>query len=332
MSDESTPPASAPQPPSADGRSEFVRTSVFPYAHLLSIGAVGQLVTFVVLSWYVLGLLVVNMYLYQIGVSDFSVLRTRFVLTGFLAVLPLIALLYIFLAVAMAVAGLKDYRHTDDDQSGDRLDRLHAFLNVGGVLSVFISALGAIWIWADSSNIDFRFHLFWSLGINVEYIFMFLTLVPTVVSFSLGKLALTDMPRSRRPLAFQFWGMLFGVLLQVGFFGFLYIDFFASTFYPITPEQFGGGRPKEVVIVLAPESNPLGTALGFAPVNQGPITRQVDLLWETEQMYVVRDRDLPEAPIVQIDRDAVSAVVLGSSIGPASPPVASPLATPEKLE
>ncbi len=82
------------------------------------------------------------------------------------------------------------------------------------------------------------------------------------------------------------------------------------------------------MIVLAPESNALGTALGFAPASDGPIILQVDLLWETEQMYVVRDRSLSDAPIVQIDRDEVSAVVLGSSIGPASVPEASPFATP----
>lgn len=53
---------------------------------------VSRLAAFAVLVLYVLGLLTVNIYLYQIGVTDFSVLRTRFILTGVLATLMLAAL------------------------------------------------------------------------------------------------------------------------------------------------------------------------------------------------------------------------------------------------
>ena len=42
--------------------------------------------------FYVLGLLIVNMYLFQIGVSDFSLLRTRFILTGIAAPVRLLFL------------------------------------------------------------------------------------------------------------------------------------------------------------------------------------------------------------------------------------------------
>jgi hypothetical protein len=39
--------------------------------------------------FYVLGFLTTNAYLYKLGVSDFSLLRTRFILTGVLTVAPL---------------------------------------------------------------------------------------------------------------------------------------------------------------------------------------------------------------------------------------------------
>jgi hypothetical protein len=39
--------------------------------------------------FYVLGFLTTNAYLYKLGVSDFSLLRTRFILTGVLTLAPL---------------------------------------------------------------------------------------------------------------------------------------------------------------------------------------------------------------------------------------------------
>ncbi len=325
MSAESTPSASATQPPSADGHTQPADKSASPFAHLFSVGSIGQLLTVAALAGYVVGLLIVNMYLYKIGVSDFSVLRTRFVLTGFLATLPLLAFANIALAVVTAVVGFREGRRLGNDK---RRDKFHTSLIVVTVLNFFVLIAAMVWDWIDRSNINFRSDFYAALGLDTDLIFIFLILVPMVVSVSLSRWVLAGESYYRRPLALQVWGMLFGVLLQVGFFGFLYIDFFASTFYPLIPEQFGGGKPKEVVIVLAPESNALGTTLGFAPASDGPITLQVDLLWETEQMYVFRDRNLPDAPIVQIDRDEVRAVVLGSSIEPVATPIASPLATP----
>jgi len=39
--------------------------------------------------FYILGFLTTNAYLYKLGVSDFSLLRTRFILTGVLTLAPL---------------------------------------------------------------------------------------------------------------------------------------------------------------------------------------------------------------------------------------------------
>ena len=51
------------------------------------------LVRSVAIVWalfYVLGFLTTNAYLYKLGVSDFSLLRTRFILTGVLTLAPLV--------------------------------------------------------------------------------------------------------------------------------------------------------------------------------------------------------------------------------------------------
>ncbi len=53
------------------------------------LGAAGALLL------YALGLLTVNTYLYRVGISDFSLLRARFILTGALTVVPIVLALMV---------------------------------------------------------------------------------------------------------------------------------------------------------------------------------------------------------------------------------------------
>ena len=57
--------------------------------------------------FYVLGFLTTNAYLYKLGVSDFSLLRTRFILTGVLTLAPLVVALIggIYAALDVTVYG-----------------------------------------------------------------------------------------------------------------------------------------------------------------------------------------------------------------------------------
>lgn len=52
--------------------------------------------------------------------------------------------------------------------------------------------------------------------------------------------------------------------------------------------------------MLSRESMELGTALGFGPDTTEPMTRKVDLLWETERSYVVRDHGASDSRIIQM--------------------------------
>ncbi len=77
--------------------------------------------------------------------------------------------------------------------------------------------------------------------------------------------------------------------------------------------------------MLSSESGQLGTILGFGPTIDSSVTRQVDLPWETEQMYVIRDRASVDARIIQVDRDQVDAVLAGGSVAtPVAPSSTAP--------
>ncbi len=297
--------------------------SIVSFTQRVSVASIGQLLTIVAVSGYVLGLLVVNMYLFKIGVSDFSILRPRFVLTGFLATLPLLLLINIIVAIVIAVLGFVEFLRSNGSRKDKRVSVLFWLSTVSTACIIVIVAAG-IWRWVTVSGIDFRSDLIAAIDWrSIDSLLWILFLTPIVVT----TYVLTNREASTRNHHQRAWlhaiGYLYGLLLVLGFVGFWYIDFFTSTFYPIVPEQFGGGRSKEVLIVLSSESNALGTTLGFGETKQELISRNVDLLWETEQMYVVRDRSIPDSTAIQIDRDAVSAIVFAFDTTPSASPIAT---------
>lgn len=316
-----------PEVPSAqvttsDDSSRPRATGIASFTQGVSLSSIGQFLTIVTLSGYVLGLLVVNMYLFKIGVSDFSVLRPRFVLTGFLATIPLLFVANIALAVVIAVEGFSGRpRPVDSAES-----RFKSVLVWFAVFMLFAITTLTIWGWVIRSSIEFRSDLNAEFdGSDVVSLFYILLLIPTIIALISTDALLNSASRRINRTQLQTWGFPIGLIFMFSLLIFYYIDFFSSTFYPIVPEQFGGGGPKEVAIILAPDSNALGATLGFREAAQGLMSRHVDLLWETEQVYVVRDRTIRDAPVVLIDRDAVSAVVFAPDAVLGATPIASPL-------
>lgn len=258
---------------------------------------------------YVLGLLIVNTYLFGLGVSDFSVLRTRFVLTGLLALLPPLALLFLALLAASVV--------TDFGELWDRDEKPKQFQTRSMLIlrAILLATLPLALI----SQFD-------EYGIGPNLILpdrILLLMAPIfVMAMVLSMSPIFDNDDMNKMSGFQFSVMVLGSVMFAGIFGIGYLDGFANDVYPKVPEQFGGGKPKTVQLLFASGSEPLAEKLGLAPAEP------VSLLWETENVYVVREAGNDDAPVLQIDRDAVSAVLLlpdGSEAmgSPTASPVAS---------
>jgi hypothetical protein len=117
---------------------------------------------------------------------------------------------------------------------------------------------------------------------------------------------------------------------------FSYVDFFAGTIYPIVPQQFGGGSPREVRLVVSNDSKILFGESGLNILETGIVSKPLDLLWETDQTYIVRYADDPDARILHVSKDSVAGLVgepqySGFSIFDVLPqptPDATPAATP----
>ena len=78
-------PPSKPQAPSTAGTQ--AAESLLPR---IGVEALARTAAIVTVTLYVVGLLVVNMYLGRSNLSDFSLLRTRFTLTGIVTIMPVI--------------------------------------------------------------------------------------------------------------------------------------------------------------------------------------------------------------------------------------------------
>src|SRR5918994_919352 len=200
--------------------------------------------------FYVLGFLTTNAYLYKLGVSDFSLLRTRFILTGVLTLAPLVLALIggIYAALDVTVYGS------------------HAGL----------TSRAYLWILAD---IALPFALYFTLfsvvaendvGTSARDAALLSAVCAVIVLALLVVLALYRKSERRplshlayrgQPVSYDRFTERFGVpngvvetmiFAVAGVVLFLaYIGLFGQYFYPTLPEQLGGGRTRMAPILVS---------------------------------------------------------------------------------
>jgi hypothetical protein len=265
--------------------------------------------------FYVLGFLTTNAYLYRLGVSDFSLLRTRFILTGVLTLAPLaLALVWgIYAALDLAVYG------------GERGLSRHA----------------ALWVLADVAVPFVLYFLLFAFVAENDVVTaardagLLSVLCALVVLAFLGSLSLYRTSQ-RRPLShliyrnrdvpYERFSARFGVPTTVvetmtfGVGGVLliltYIGVFGHHFYPTIPEQIGGGRPRLVQLLVAADAAPAARELGLDVSAEAPLSPPLELLWEGEESYVVRLPDPHQRAVAQIARGLVDGLVSGEVLSP----------------
>jgi hypothetical protein len=261
---------------------------------------------------YVVGLLTTNAYLYSLGVSDFSLLRARFVLTGLVTLMPF--------AIAL-VGGL----YAADDVA--------AFAVAGG-------GAGRVFRWllrdvAIPFALFFLLYvvLFWyaaadDVGEAVRAAALLTVTCTMLVVALLGGLAMYQVigrhspgirgPRRRSRVLGQFteWIGLpdpafATVALAVGgpLLVLTFIGWFGHHVYPEIPEQLGGGQPRLVQLLIAPGAIPAARELGLQVSPDSPVTPPLELVWEGDDTYVIRLPDPREGAIVQLAGDLVDGLV-----------------------
>jgi hypothetical protein len=273
-----------------------------------------QLVQNVALSGamlYVVGLLTTNAYLYGLGVADFSLLRARFVLTGFVALLPLtIALLGgLYAADELAAPG----RASGTARVGRQLIR-HVALPCGLFFLLFFA-----FFWYAAANDP------WPAARVAAQLSVACALAVMVLLGGLALYQVTDhapagqfRPHARSRIFGQLTGW-FGLpgpvteTLALAVAGPLivltYLGWFGHHIYPAVPEQLGGGQPRAVRLLIASEAIPAAGQLGLGVSQSAPVTPLLELLWEGDDSYIVRVPGPQEPAIVQFASDLVDGLI-----------------------
>lgn len=259
---------------------------------------------FVGASLYVLGLVSVNGYLFNIGITDFALIRARFMYTGALLIGVGFAATFPLYVFALGIASWRFVRHTG------RKSRLGGWLRwrkdaaaiavVFGIslLSVFLS----VWMlylipWPSISGLSF-------MSSKVVYSLLLIIFALFVaIAGTLGYWMILDTRRvfAEFPAILKNGVSVFGLMIVfLAFVGWMFIFMIAA--YPNIPEQFGGGRARLVRVLLEEESVDGARELGI-PITEGTqLSAPVNLIYNGSETYVI---GIGETQIVQLDKSMV---------------------------
>ena len=260
--------------------------------------------------FYVLGFLTTNAYLYKLGVSDFSLLRTRFILTGVLTLAPLVLALIggIYAAVDVTV-------YSGDDGLTNRA-YLWVFADVALPFALYFVLFSVV---AENDVVTSARDA--ALLSAVCAVIVLAVLASLALYRKSERRPLSHLAHRGQPVSYDRFTERFGVpnaVVESMIFGvggvvlFLaYIGLFGQYFYPTMPEQIGGGRPRVAQILVSGNAMPAVRELGLDVTEDAPLSPPVELLWEGEESYVIRLPSPHHRAVVQIARGLVDGVVTG---------------------
>jgi hypothetical protein len=269
-----------------------------------SLETVAKGIAATVVGCYIAGLLTVSGYLYRSGVSfsDPSALKARFVYTGAVVLLIVVASVGFFL-VGLGIGRGRPVRpriqfsqaRTKASPSRSLGARQLAVATAVSLLPCL--ALVAVLRWVGGMsfvNVSLYSHaLFmwaWAVGGGVAAVAALTALFGTAPEEVERKV-----PRWTAVLALSTYGLVFLVVLTT---------IVSSYLYPLIPEQFGGGRPRSVHLVLSREGARLAPRLGILPSGSPSVSSKVSLIWEDGDYLAVRTR---QREIVQLNKALVLA-------------------------
>lgn len=267
-------------------------------------------------TFYVLGFLTTNAYLYGVGVSDFSLLRTRFILTGVLTLLPLV------LALVGGIYAAVDLFAREGD--GGIPGRVYLWL-LADIALPFILYFALFSVVAENDVITSARDA--ALLSAVCAVIVLATLASIFLYRTSERRPLSRLGRRSQPISYDRFrarfgvpdvvveSMLFAVAALVLFLA--YIGLFGQYFYPTVPEQLGGGRPRLAQLLIAADAVPAVRELGLEVTEEFPLSPPLELLWEGEATYVVRLPPPHGRSVVQLSRELVAGLVTGGVIVPA---------------
>jgi hypothetical protein len=261
---------------------------------------------------YVVGLLGVNMYLYQLGVSDFSLWKPRFILTGFLALLlSVLGFVCPFLGAWYMFFGNEARVKTRQVLTNNRIKifLLRAFCSInfwsrefwkrwwiGLIFFLAPLIVFSFFAWTGGSNTP------WTIGLSMYASSLSVGILGAAIVYG-GRIENRKVTPKLEPLYRAGRTGLSCVFATLFFI--LFLALFAQYVFPVLPEQFGGGKPKQIRILFEKDSLLGAEQIGIPIMPNKQVSEPVNLLFEGTDSYILR---LPNNQVVQIDRKATQGI------------------------
>jgi hypothetical protein len=249
---------------------------------------------------YVIGLVTVNAYLLNLGVSDFSLLRARFVYAGTLVILSVVIISAFSLLARLTVEkGLESLnmsreKAAERDQKKGRpivpwWVRAVPIFGYGLVIAAFtpIMLFTIAMRSGDSWAVVRHALVLWGAG--------FVTVA--VISAASKEFRRSGERLAEVPVTAVFLAGYVVVFLLI----------FARFVYPAVPEQFGGGRSRPARLVVDAPVEASLTEIGLPFTGGRPVSECVDVLFVADDTYVV---GLADGAVLQVDKTVVDALVI----------------------
>lgn len=305
---------------------------------------------FVALLSYVSGLIAVNAYLFNIGTSDFALVRPRYVFTG-LIVIMLQSLALVLGSVPVII--------------------IHVILKPRAFLRSLPDWLAGVLRWFQK-----QLRLFVVYPVTLALV-LFTTIASISILFGLPGVGLRNVWTPRRALgtllfiglADAFWlyvvwvvnegywsrkliriNRLTGFSLRISHLvlakrlvasivlvvnSFVGCVVVGTGVYGSIAQQFGGGQPRWVQLMLTQDGAHMAQTLGLSVYSDGSLTTHYPLLWENEESYIIQLDSGGRRFIVKLERELVSGIAYLDQrrfpweTSPSGTPLPTPLPTSE---
>jgi hypothetical protein len=230
----------------------------------------------------------VNGYLLGLGVSDFSLVRARFIYTGGLEILTLA------FGYCLPIVTYRKVQHLYRTIPPPfRSWRLHLFGPVLIACSIVIPVSFmtlAFGLGADSLK-------------GSEIFYGFCIVSAGLIAGILATIQLNRIGETRHRQAFERNTAMALAIVALCAIGILYAGVFMYLAYPRIPGQIGGGRPQDTRLLLTKEALDGAKELGLPIAGTSRLTDQVKLMYEGSDSYVIR---LNNGSIAQLKRNLVA--------------------------
>lgn len=288
-------------------------------AHLAGMSAV---------ACYIIGMLTANTYLYGLEVSDFSLLRTRFVLTGVLSSLPIV-ISSLFLIRGMRVWLGAPAFHVAPTKG--IIYRLFGIF-VSFILPVLLYDVALATLTNRGISVHVRTSLIlWTLSVLPLIFLVILERIgarlvqDAVILFPVGS-HYPDRAKSRGSKALASLSQRFIIGISFLFLNLLFVGYFADVIFPRVPEQFGGARPKAAQFLFKEDAIEMIRPLYLSVSEAKPLSAPVTVLWEGDESYIIRLPRAQGSQVVQLRKEWIGGIIVGGKVplAPPAPVIASP--------